>query len=313
MSSSNGAAEHVLAITGLCASAGGTEVLRGIDLEVRSGRVHAVMGPNGSGKSTLAHVIMGRPGYEVTAGSVTLDGEDMLALTPWQRAHAGLFLTMQHPPEVPGVSLTDALALGVACAQAEADQPAGLVRPTSGASQASAEITAAVNQQLQIEAGTIGLRADLLDRPLNVDLSGGERKRAETCQLAVINPLIAILDELDSGLDIDALRACAERIELMTNNGLGVLAITHFHRMLRYLRPDEVHVIVDGRIADSGGPELVEQLEAEGYARYVSSSDEEGGVAVQIGGGGLGLGGTGSGTGSGATSGAGSLEAELGL
>ena len=298
---------HVLQIEGLCAEASGQEVLRGIDLTVRSGRVHAVMGPNGSGKSTLAHVIMGRPGYEVTAGSVTLDGEDMLALQPWQRSHAGLFLTMQHPPEVPGVSLSNALATAVACAQTKS---AELISP-------SEEIARAVSEQLQTEAASIGLRADLLDRPLNVDLSGGERKRTETCQLAVINPLIAILDELDSGLDVDALRACAERIELMTNSGLGVLAITHFHRMLRYLRPDEVHVLVDGRIVATGGPELVEELEKDGYARYVSAADGEDdgkGVAVQIGGAAAtGPAASGAAASGAATSGPGSLEAELGL
>ncbi len=273
----------MLAVKGLCASVEGQEILRGIDLEIHSGRVYAVMGPNGSGKSTLAHVIMGRPGYEVTAGSVTLDGQDMLALTPWQRAHVGLFMSMQHPLEVPGVSLEHALALAVTSSQTKS---AAAIEP-------SPEIRDAVGKQLRAEAEIIGLRADLLDRPLNVDLSGGERKRAETCQLAVIDPIFAILDELDSGLDVDALRACSERIELMTENGLGVLAITHFHRMLRYLRPDEVHVIVDGRIADSGGPELVQQLEAEGYSRY-ETAPEQAGVEVQIGG-------------------PGSLEAELGL
>ncbi len=295
--------EHVLAVKGLRASVEGKEILRGIDLEIRSGRVHAVMGPNGSGKSTLAHVIMGRPGYEVTAGSVTFDGQDMLALTTWQRAHAGLFMSMQRPLEVPGVSLEDALALAVTCSQTKSTE---ITEP-------SPEIRAAVSQQLKAEAATIGLRADLLDRPLNVDLSGGERKRAETCQLAVIDPIFAILDELDSGLDVDALRACAERIELMTENGLGVLAITHFHRMLRYLRPDEVHVIVDGCIVDSGGPELVERLEAEGYSRYETASEQPG-VEVQIGGQfGEQPGGQLGGQVSGLTSGSGSFEAELGL
>ena len=256
-----------LKVEGLEASVGGQQILRGIDLEVGPGEVHAVMGPNGSGKSTLSHVIMGRPGYEVTAGSVTLDGVDMLALAPWQRAHAGLFLAMQYPTEVPGVSLRETLSLAVS---------------------SRGESAAGVVEQLAVEAHAIGLRSDLLDRPLNVDLSGGEKKRNETAQLAVLKPAIAILDELDSGLDIDALRDCAERIETMTHDGLGVLAITHYHRLLDYLPPDRVHVLVDGRIVDSGGPELAAELESTGYAAYQVGSDE-GGVVVSIGGiGGLG-------------------------
>ncbi|HCB36925.1 MAG TPA: Fe-S cluster assembly ATPase SufC [Acidimicrobiaceae bacterium] len=273
--------EHVLTVTGLCAGVDGAEILRGVDLEVRSGRVHALMGPNGSGKSTLAHVVAGRPGYEVTAGSMTLDGADLSAMPPWERAHAGLFLAMQHPTEVPGVSLADALSLGVGS------------RPGTGAA-AAAPGSEEIAERLRAEAAVVGLRADLLDRSLNVDLSGGERKRAETCQLAVVEPAIAILDELDSGLDVDALRSCAQRIEQMTEEGLGVLAITHFSRVLRYLRPDEVHVIVDGRIVDVGGPELVDELEADGYARYMPEPPEPEGVEVRIGG-------------------AGSLEEELGL
>lgn len=251
-----------LSVKGLEASAGGQEILRGIDLEVSSGEVHAVMGPNGSGKSTLSHVIMGRPGYEVTAGSVTLDGVDLLALAPWQRAHAGMFLAMQYPTEVPGVSLRETLALAVS---SRGESPAGVVA------------------QLAAEAASIGLRADLLDRPLNVDLSGGEKKRNETAQLAVLKPKIAVLDELDSGLDLDALRDCAQRIERMTDEGLGVLAITHYHRLLDYLPPDRVHVLVDGRIVDSGGAELAAALESTGYAAYQTGSDT-GGVTVSIGG-----------------------------
>ena len=256
-----------LKVVGLEAGVGDQQILKGIDLEVGPGEVHAVMGPNGSGKSTLSHVIMGRPGYEITGGSVTLDGVDLLAMAPWQRAHAGLFLAMQYPTEVPGVSLRETLSLAVS---SRGDSAAG------------------VADRLAAEAETIGLRSDLLDRPLNVDLSGGEKKRNETAQLAVLRPRIAILDELDSGLDIDALRDCAERIEAMTDDGLGILAITHYHRLLDYLPPDRVHVLVDGQIVDSGGPELASELEASGYAAYQSGSDE-GGVAVSIGGlGGLG-------------------------
>ena len=263
---------HTLRIEGLHASAGGQEILRGIDLEVSSGRVHAVMGPNGSGKSTLAHVVMGRPGYEVTAGSVTFDGQDLLALAPWERAHAGLYLAMQHPTEVPGVSA--ARALGEAFAHRAA---------LKGNGPATDPDVPRARAMLEAEAAAVGLKAELVARPLNVDMSGGEKKRNETVQLAVLAPHIAILDELDSGLDIDALRACASRIEKLTETGLGVLAITHFTRLLEYLRPDEVHVIVDGRIVDSGGPELADALEADGYARYLPEAPKSG-VSVLIGG-----------------------------
>jgi Fe-S cluster assembly ATP-binding protein len=183
---------HVLEISGLRAGVSGKEILRGIDLTVRSGEVHAVMGPNGSGKSTLSHVIMGRPGYEILGGSVTLDGDDVLAMEPWQRAQAGLFLAMQYPTEVPGVSLTDALEASFAAAGRSTDEVAGLLRA---------------------EAGRIGFDERFITRPLNVDLSGGEKKRNETLQLGVLRPKIAVLDELDSGLDVDALRACARRVE----------------------------------------------------------------------------------------------------
>ncbi|WP_419841987.1 Fe-S cluster assembly ATPase SufC [Candidatus Poriferisodalis sp.] len=260
---------HTLRIDGLCASAGGKEILRGVDLEVSSGRVHVVMGPNGSGKSTLAHVVTGRPGYQVTAGSVTLDGADMLRLVPWERAQAGLFLGMQHPTEVPGVSTARALAEALAL-RAGSDGP-------------DEALLARTSKLLEAEAAAVGLKADLVARPLNVDMSGGEKKRNETVQLAVLQPHIAILDEIDSGLDIDALRSCANRIEALTETGLGVLAITHFTRVLEYLRPDEVHVIVDGRIVDSGGPELAEALEERGYAPYLPD-ERAAGVAVSIGG-----------------------------
>lgn len=260
---------HILRIEGLCASAGGQGILQGVNLEVSSGRVHAVMGPNGSGKSTLAHVVMGRPGYEVTGGSVTLDGVDVLSLAPWERAQAGLFLAMQHPTEVPGVSAAQALAEALAL-RAGDDSP-------------SAEHLERTRGLLEAEAAAVGLKAELVARPLNVDMSGGEKKRNETVQLAVLQPRIAILDEIDSGLDIDALRACANRIEALTEAGLGVLAITHFTRVLEYLRPDEVHVIVDGRIVDSGGPELADALEKDGYAPYLRE-EPEAGVAVSIGG-----------------------------
>jgi Fe-S cluster assembly ATP-binding protein len=237
-----------LEIRHLRATADGTEILHGIDLAVSSGEVHAVMGPNGAGKSTLSAVVMGRPGYEVTDGSVTLDGTDVLGLEPWERAAAGLYLAMQSPIEVPGVRLDAVLTEALA------------VRGRSGDD---------LDGRLRQEAARIGFDARFLDRALNVDLSGGEKKRNETLQLAVLEPAIAILDELDSGLDVDALRACARRVEALTHEaGLGVLAITHYTRLFHELKPDAVHILAKGRIVASGGPELADTLEAEGYAAF---------------------------------------------
>ncbi len=240
--------EHVLVIEGLRASVEGREILQGVDLTVRSGEVHAVMGPNGSGKSTLSHVITGRPGYEVTGGSVTLDGVDLLALAPWERAQAGLFLAMQYPTEVPGVSLEDLFTESF---------------------RASGRDVADLRERMVTEAERIGFDERFLVRELNVDLSGGEQKRNETLQLGVLQPAIAILDELDSGLDVDALRMVSRRVEEATTQwGLGVLAITHYSRLLHELKSDQVHILVGGRIRESGGPELAEALEIDGYARF---------------------------------------------
>jgi Fe-S cluster assembly ATP-binding protein len=241
--------QHVLEIRGLEAAANGQQILHGINLTVHSGEVHAVMGPNGSGKSTLAHVIMGKPGYEVLGGQVLLDGRDLLGLATWERAAAGLFLAMQYPIEVPGVGLQAVL------------QEAMSARGRS---------SVGLRERLVAEAERIGFDERFLDRPLNVDLSGGEKKRNETLQLGVLEPRFAILDELDSGLDIDALRACSLRIEAATSEiGVGVLAITHYVRLLRELRADAVHVLVKGRIVASGGPELADRLEEAGYAAFV--------------------------------------------
>jgi Fe-S cluster assembly ATP-binding protein len=242
-----------LSIENLWAGVPGREILRGVTLTVRSGEVHAVMGPNGSGKSTLAHVLMGRPGYEVLDGSVTLDGIDLLALPTWQRARAGLFLAMQHPIEVPGVSLVKSLT--------EA-------RPLVPADEAGAGAPD-INARLHAEAGRIGFDERFLDRPLNVDLSGGERKRNETLQLGVLRPRFAVLDEIDSGLDVDALAAVGKRVEEATAEwDLGVLAITHFRRLLDVLRPDVVHVLSEGRVVATGDRGLAEIVDRTGYAAY---------------------------------------------
>ncbi|HET9077688.1 MAG TPA: Fe-S cluster assembly ATPase SufC [Acidimicrobiales bacterium] len=242
-----------LVIEGLRAEVAGREILKGIDLEIRSGEVHAVMGPNGSGKSTLSHVLLGRPGYTVSGGRVTLDGRDLLGLPTWERAQAGLFLGMQYPIEVPGVSLSAVL---------EESYRAG------------GRDTAAVPALVGAEAERVGLDPRLLDRPLNVDLSGGERKRNETVQLAVLRPRFAVLDEIDSGLDVDALRAVARRVEAATEEfDLGVLAITHYTRLLAELRPDRTHVLFRGRIVASGGPEMADELEHSGYAAWVPAEE----------------------------------------
>ena len=240
-----------LVIDDLRAGIPGREILQGLSLTVHSGEVHAVMGPNGSGKSTLAHVLMGRPGYEVLGGSVTLDGIDILALPTWQRARAGLFLAMQHPIEVPGVSLVESLT--AARRTVAGDVPGPDIRA-----------------RLREEATRIGFDERFLDRPLNVDLSGGERKRNETLQLGVIRPRFAVLDEIDSGLDVDAMADVGRRVqEATTEWGLGVLAITHFRRLLDVLHPDVVHVLSNGKVVATGGSDLAEIVDRTGYAAYI--------------------------------------------
>jgi Fe-S cluster assembly ATP-binding protein len=232
-----------LVISQLSVSVGQREIVRGVDLTIRSGEVHVIMGPNGSGKSTLAHALAGRPGYVVT-GSLTLDGAELLILPASQRARSGLMLALQQPIELPGIKVLDLLVAAGAPASDVAGSLAG-------------------------EAARVGLTATLLDRFVNVDLSGGERKRAEVVQLAVLRPKFAVLDEIDSGLDVDALGAVSRRIKAATTEwGLGVLAITHFRRLLNELPPDAVHVMREGRIVASGGPEVVGELETEGYAAF---------------------------------------------
>jgi Fe-S cluster assembly ATP-binding protein len=236
--------DHVLRIDDLRARVEGRPILNGVTLEVRSGEVHALMGPNGSGKSTLAHALMGHPDYEVTGGSVTLDGEELLGLPTHVRAARGLYLAMQYPMEIPGVSLEAMLKEALIARRAPVDGLAG---------------------RLAAEAESVGLATSVMDRAVNVAFSGGEKKRNETVQLAVLEPKIAVIDEIDSGLDIDALRDVARRIEAMTEEGLGVLAITHYARLLTVLRPDRVHVLREGAVVLSGGPELADELEKSGY------------------------------------------------
>ncbi|MDG2429075.1 MAG: Fe-S cluster assembly ATPase SufC [Acidimicrobiales bacterium] len=254
--------ERVLRIEGLTARVGETDILHGVDLEVRPGEVHAVMGPNGSGKSTLAHVLMGRPGYEVTGGSVTLDGIDLLAIPTWERARAGLFLALQHPTEVPGVSLESVIA--------EAALAVG--RSDTG-----------FRDILVAEAARIGFDEKFVSRPLNVDLSGGEKKRNEMLMMGALRPQYAVLDEIDSGLDVDALAAVSLRLQEATEeDGLGVLAITHFSRLLEILEPDRVHVLASGRIQAEGGSELAERLEAEGYAGVLAEAGVSAGLQAEV-------------------------------
>jgi Fe-S cluster assembly ATP-binding protein len=265
-----------LRIQGLRVSIAGKQILKGIDLEVSSGEVHAIMGPNGSGKSTLSHALMGHPDYEINGGSVTLDGEELLGLPTHVRAAKGLFLAPQYPVELPGVHLEAMLREALAARGAASNFSAG------------AESLAG---RLAAEAESVGMTAAAVGRAVNVAFSGGEKKRNETVQLAVLAPRIAVIDEIDSGLDIDALRDVARRIEQMTQpvdadsgdgarEPLGVLAITHYARLLTELRPDRVHVLRDGRVVMSGGPELADQLEQSGYEGLGISEDEGSGPAA---------------------------------
>jgi Fe-S cluster assembly ATP-binding protein len=228
------------------------EILRGVNLTVTSGQTHAIMGPNGSGKSTLAYSVAGHPRYRVTQGSVTLDGQDVLAMSVDARARAGLFLAMQYPVEVPGVSVSNFLRTAVTAVRGEAPKLRLFVK----------ELNAAM-ADLQIDAA-------FAQRNLNEGFSGGEKKRHEILQLRLLDPKIAILDETDSGLDIDALKVVAAGINAFREEpGHGVLLITHYTRVLRYVRPDFVHVFIGGRIVEEGGPELADELEASGYERFL--------------------------------------------
>jgi Fe-S cluster assembly ATP-binding protein len=230
------------------------EILRGVTLTIGSGETHAIMGPNGSGKSTLAYSIAGHPKYQITSGSVTLDGQDVLAMTVDQRARAGLFLAMQYPVEVPGVSVANFLRTAKTAIDGEAPKLRTWVK----------DVNSALDQ--------LNLDPSFAQRSVNEGFSGGEKKRHEIAQLELLNPRVAVLDETDSGLDIDALKIVAEGVNRFRQQAdKGVLLITHYTRILRYIEPDFVHVFVAGRVAESGGKELAEQLEAEGYDKYVKA------------------------------------------
>ncbi|MFG2106658.1 Fe-S cluster assembly ATPase SufC [Micromonospora sp. MA102] len=230
-------------------------ILAGVDLTVKSGETHAIMGPNGSGKSTLAYSIAGHPKYEITGGSVTLDGEDVLAMSVDERARAGLFLAMQYPVEVPGVSVANFLRTAKTAIDGEAPK----LRTWAG------ELRGAM-EKLQMDPA-------FAQRNVNEGFSGGEKKRHEIMQLELLKPRIAILDETDSGLDVDALRVVSEGVNRVRETGdTGLLLITHYTRILRYIKPDFVHVFVAGRIVEQGGPELADKLEEEGYERYVAGA-----------------------------------------
>jgi len=232
---------------------GPKEILKGVTLTIGDGETHAIMGPNGSGKSTLAYSIAGHPKYTITGGTVTLDGEDLLAMSVDERARAGLFLAMQYPVEVPGVSVANFLRTAKTAIDGEAPKLRTWVKDVNGA------------------LSKMNLDATFSQRSVNEGFSGGEKKRHEIAQLALLDPKVAILDETDSGLDIDALKIVSEGVnDFRAREGKGVLLITHYTRILRYVKPDRVHVFVAGRVAESGGPELAEELEANGYDRFLS-------------------------------------------
>jgi len=234
--------------------AGNKEILKGVDLTIKSGETHAIMGPNGSGKSTLAYSIAGHPKYIITGGSVTLDGADVLEMSVDERAKAGLFLAMQYPVEVPGVSVSNFLRTAVTAIRGEAPK----VRTWVGE----------VNEAM----AALNIDTAFSERNVNEGFSGGEKKRHEILQMELLKPKIAILDETDSGLDVDALRIVSEGVNrVKQNSDLGVMLITHYTRILRYIKPDFVHVFANGKIVEEGGPELADKLEEKGYAEYITA------------------------------------------
>jgi Fe-S cluster assembly ATP-binding protein len=231
------------------------EILKGVDLTINEGEIHAIMGPNGSGKSTLAYTIAGHPRYHVTGGSITLDGVDVLAMSVDERARAGMFLAMQYPVEIPGVTVSNFLRTAKTAIDGEAPALRGWVK------------------DLRTSMADLKMDSSFAERNVNEGFSGGEKKRHEIMQLELLKPKFAVLDETDSGLDVDALKIVSEGVNrAKASTGLGVLLITHYTRILRYITPDFVHVFVAGKVAEQGGPELAERLENEGYDRYVQAA-----------------------------------------
>ena len=245
-----------LVIRNLHASIDGAEILRGVDLELSRGEVHAIMGPNGSGKSTLAHVLMGHPAYEVTEGEVEFMGEQVLDLEPDERSRLGLFLAFQYPSAVPGVTVANFLRMAVNAHRRTPDGEDNPIRIPE------------FRKLLQDNMEQLKIDRTMTSRYLNDGFSGGEKKRMEMLQMAVLRPQIAILDETDSGLDIDALRIVSDGVNSLVGPEMGALVITHYSRLLKYIKPDHIHVLVGGRVVRSGGPELADELERDGYAPY---------------------------------------------
>ena len=245
-----------LVIRNLHASIDGTEILKGLDLELSKGEVHAIMGPNGSGKSTLAHVLMGHPSYTVTAGEVVYKGHQVLELAPDERSRLGLFLAFQYPSAIPGVTVANYLRLAVNAHRRGDDGEENPIRIPE------------FRKLLQENMEALKIDRSMTSRYLNDGFSGGEKKRMEMLQMAILKPEMAILDETDSGLDIDALRIVSDGVNTLVGPEMGALVITHYSRLLKYIKPDHIHVLVDGRIVRSGGPELADELERDGYAPY---------------------------------------------
>jgi Fe-S cluster assembly ATP-binding protein len=237
--------------------AGAKPILLGVDLTLRNGETHALMGPNGSGKSTLAYAVAGHPRYHVTSGAITLDGVDVIAMTVDQRARAGMFLAMQYPVEVPGVSVSNFLRTAATAVRGDAPKLRTWVKEVRGAME------------------SLAIDPAFAERNVNEGFSGGEKKRSEILQMELLAPKVVVLDEIDSGLDVDALKIVAEGINRIQATGeTGVMLITHYTRILRYVKPDFVHVFLDGRVVEEGGPELAESLETEGYERFISRAEE---------------------------------------
>jgi Fe-S cluster assembly ATP-binding protein len=246
--------EILLKINGLHASIGDKEILKGIDLEIRKGEIHAVMGPNGAGKSTLSSVLTGKPQYEVTAGSIEFDGRDLLAMSPEERSWAGIFMSFQYPVEIPGVSITNFMKTAV-----NSRRKAEGLEPMKGV-----EFLKLLREKMAF----VKMKPEFAKREVNVGFSGGEKKRNEIFQMAMLDPTLSILDETDSGLDVDALKIVADGVNSLKSPDKASIIITHYHKLLEYVAPDVVHVLKDGRIVQTGGRELIDVIESQGFDKF---------------------------------------------